>query len=147
MHKLLLDAPGKEILLLGNEAIARGALEAGLSFATCYPGTPSSEIPEQFYNISQETDLYFEYSTNEKVALEVGASAALAGLRTMVTMKHVGVNVAADPLMILAYTGVKGGILLLPMIPPSFPVRMSKTIDTMPVSQVCPCWNRQIPRK
>ena len=96
MHKLLEDAPGKEMLLLGNEAIARGALEAGVAFATCYPGTPSSEIPEQFLKISQETDLYFEYSTNEKVALEVGAGAAISGLRTMVTMKHVGLNVAAE---------------------------------------------------
>ena len=79
MHKLLTDKPGKEMLLLGNEAIARGALEAGVSFATCYPGTPSSEIPEQFFHISQETDLYFEYSTNEKVAMEVGAAAAISG--------------------------------------------------------------------
>jgi indolepyruvate ferredoxin oxidoreductase alpha subunit len=101
------------MLLLGNEAIARGALEAGLSFATCYPGTPSSEIPEQFFNISRETDLYFEYSTNEKVALEVGAASAIAGLRTMVTMKHVGLNVAADPLMTLAYTGIKGGMVIV----------------------------------
>ena len=79
MHKLLFDSPGKEMLLLGNEAIARGALEAGVAFATCYPGTPSSEIPEQFFRISQETDLYFEYSTNEKVAVEVGAGAAVSG--------------------------------------------------------------------
>jgi indolepyruvate ferredoxin oxidoreductase alpha subunit len=69
MHKLLTDSPGKAMFLLGmfllgNEAIARGALEAGMSFATCYPGTPSSEIPAQFFDISQETDLYFEYSTN-----------------------------------------------------------------------------------
>lgn len=113
MHKLLTDSPGKEMLLLGNEAIARGALEAGLAFATCYPGTPSSEIPEQFFRISKETDLYFEYSTNEKVALEVGAGAAISGLRTMVTMKHVGVNVAADPLMTLAYTGIKGGMVII----------------------------------
>ncbi|MBK5101527.1 MAG: indolepyruvate ferredoxin oxidoreductase subunit alpha [Desulfobacteraceae bacterium] len=113
MHKLLTDSPGKEMLLLGNEAIARGALEAGVSFATCYPGTPSSEIPEQFFRISQETDLYFEYSTNEKVALEVGAGAAISGLRTMVTMKHVGLNVAADPLMTLAYLGVKGGMVII----------------------------------
>ncbi len=113
MHKLLTDSPGKEMLLLGNEAVARGALEAGVAFATCYPGTPSSEIPEQFFRISQETDLYFEYSTNEKVALEVGAGAAISGLRTMVTMKHVGVNVAADPLMTLAYTGVKGGMVII----------------------------------
>ncbi|MGD8386104.1 MAG: indolepyruvate ferredoxin oxidoreductase subunit alpha [Desulfobacteraceae bacterium] len=113
MHKLLTDSPGKEMLLLGNEAVARGALEAGVSFATCYPGTPSSEVPEQFFRISQETDLYFEYSTNEKVALEVGAGAASCGLRTMVTMKHVGMNVAADPLMTLAYVGVKGGMVIL----------------------------------
>ncbi|RLB41042.1 MAG: indolepyruvate ferredoxin oxidoreductase subunit alpha [Deltaproteobacteria bacterium] len=113
MHKLLTDSPGMEMLLLGNEAIARGALEAGLSFATCYPGTPSSEIPEQFFRISQETDLYFEYSTNEKVALEVGAGAAVSGLRTMVTMKHVGLNVAADPLMTLAYSGVKAGMVIV----------------------------------
>ncbi len=113
MHKLLIDNPGKEMLLMGNEAIARGALEAGVAFTTCYPGTPSSEIPEQFFNISKETDLYFEYSTNEKVALEVGAGAAISGLRTMVTMKHVGLNVAADPLMTLAYLGIKGGMVII----------------------------------
>lgn len=113
MHKLLTDSPGMEMLLLGNEAIARGALEAGVSFATCYPGTPSSEIPEQFLNISKETDLYFEYSTNEKVAMEVAAGAAISGLRTMVTMKHVGMNVAADPLMTLAYTGVTAGMVII----------------------------------
>jgi indolepyruvate ferredoxin oxidoreductase alpha subunit len=119
MHKLLTDEPGKQLLLLGNEAIARGALEAGVSFATCYPGTPSSEIPENFFRISQETDLYFEYSTNEKVAMEVGAGAAISGLRTMVTMKHVGLNVAADPLMTLAYTGVKGGMVIINADDPS----------------------------
>ncbi len=119
MHKLLTDSQDEVMLLLGNEAIARGALEGGLSFATCYPGTPSSEIPEQFFQISQETDLYFEYSTNEKVALEVGAGASISGLRTMVTMKHVGVNVAADPLMTLAYTGVKGGMVLVSADDPS----------------------------
>lgn len=119
MHKLRTDSPGKEMLLLGNEAIARGALEAGVAFATCYPGTPSSEIPEQFFRISQETDLYFEYSTNEKVALEVGAGAAISGLRTIVTMKHVGLNVAADPLMTLAYVGVKGGMVIVNADDPS----------------------------
>jgi len=119
MHRLLTDMPGEEMLLLGNEAIARGALEAGVSFATCYPGTPSSEIPENFFNISRETDLYFEYSTNEKVALEVGAGAAVAGLRTMVTMKHVGMNVASDPLMTLAYVGVKGGMVIINADDPS----------------------------
>ncbi|MDP6178397.1 MAG: indolepyruvate ferredoxin oxidoreductase subunit alpha [Desulfatiglandales bacterium] len=119
MHKLTIDSPGKKMLLLGNEAIARGALEAGIAFATCYPGTPSSEIPEQFFEVSKELDLYFEYSTNEKVALEVGAGAAVSGLRTMVTMKHVGLNVAADPLMTLAYTGIIGGMVIVTADDPS----------------------------
>ena len=113
MHKLLTDNPGQKMLMLGNEAIARGAIEAGLAFATTYPGTPSSEIAENFFKISQECDLYFEYSTNEKVALEVASAAANSGLRTMCTMKHVGVNVAADALMTLAYVGVKGGLVVL----------------------------------
>jgi indolepyruvate ferredoxin oxidoreductase, alpha subunit len=119
MHALLTGKPGDQQLLLGNEAIVRGALEAGVAFATAYPGTPSSEVPLNFFQIQQETDLYFEYSTNEKVALEVAAGAAVSGLRTMVTMKHVGVNVAADPLMTLAYTGVTGGMVILTADDPS----------------------------
>ncbi|MEW6187664.1 MAG: indolepyruvate ferredoxin oxidoreductase subunit alpha [Thermodesulfobacteriota bacterium] len=119
MHELLKENPGEKMLLLGNEAIARGAIEAGLAFATAYPGTPSSEIALNFYQIKQETDLYFEYSINEKVALEVGAGAAVSGLRTMVTMKHVGMNVAADPLMTLAYTGVNAGMVILTADDPS----------------------------
>ncbi len=113
MHKLLRNEPGKKTLLLGNEAIARGAIEAGVGFATTYPGTPSSEISLNLFQISGETDLYFEYSTNEKVALEVAAAAAASGVRTMCMMKHVGLNVAADPLMTLAYVGVKGGMVIL----------------------------------
>lgn len=113
MHKLLQDRPGEEMLLLGNEAITRGAIEAGLAFASTYPGTPSSEISLNLFQISQESDLYFEYSTNEKVALEVAAAAANAGLRSMCVMKHVGVNVAADTLMTLAYVGVQGGLVIL----------------------------------
>jgi indolepyruvate ferredoxin oxidoreductase, alpha subunit len=119
MHELLKGKPGDKLLLLGNEAITRGAIEAGLAFATAYPGTPSSEVALNFYQIKQETDLYFEYSTNEKVALEVAAGAAVCGLRTMVTMKHVGLNVAADPLMTLAYTGVNGGMVVLTADDPS----------------------------
>ena len=119
MHALLSGKAGDRMLLLGNEAIVRGALEAGVAFATAYPGTPSSEVPLNFFQIKQETDLYFEYSTNEKVALEVAAGAAVSGLRTMVTMKHVGVNVAADPLMTLAYTGVTGGMVILTADDPS----------------------------
>lgn len=113
MHKLLTDTPGEKRFLLGNDAIARGALEAGVAFATTYPGTPSSEISLALYQVSQESDLYFEYSTNEKVALEVAAGAANCGVRTLCMMKHVGLNVAADPLMTLAYVGVTGGLVIL----------------------------------
>ncbi len=113
MHKLLVDAPGRKVLLLGNEAIARGAVEGGVSVATTYPGTPSSEISLNFFQISRESDLYFEYSTNEKVALEVAAAAANSGLRSMCVMKHVGLNVAADALMTLAYVGTKAGLVVL----------------------------------
>ncbi|WP_457552394.1 indolepyruvate ferredoxin oxidoreductase subunit alpha [Desulfobacula sp.] len=113
MHKLLNDNPGEKIMLLGNEAIARGAIEAGVAFATTYPGTPSSEISLNLFQMSQESDFYFEYSTNEKVALEVAAAAANSGLRTFCMMKHVGLNVAADPLMTLAYVGVTGGMVIL----------------------------------
>ncbi len=119
MHKLLNDSPGKQIMLLGNEAIARGAIEAGVAFATTYPGTPSSEISLNLFQMSQESDLYFEYSTNEKVALEVAAAAANSGLRTFCMMKHVGLNVAADPFMTLAYVGVTGGMVILSADDPS----------------------------
>ncbi len=113
MHPLLSIESNCPMLLLGNEAIARGALEAGVAFATAYPGTPSSEIALQFFQVSRESDLYFEYSANEKVALEMAAGAAMCGLRTMTTMKHVGLNVAADALMTLAYTGVNGALVLV----------------------------------
>jgi indolepyruvate ferredoxin oxidoreductase alpha subunit len=112
-HKLLTDHPGKAELMLGNEAIARGAIEAGLCVGATYPGTPSSEISLHLFQISQQTDLYFEYSTNEKVAMEVAAAAAASGVRSMCIMKHVGLNVAADPLMTLAYVGVKAGMVIL----------------------------------
>ncbi|MBU0517100.1 MAG: indolepyruvate ferredoxin oxidoreductase subunit alpha [Proteobacteria bacterium] len=120
MHRILNPKTGATVLLLGNEAIARGALEAGVSFATCYPGTPSSEIPLVFFQIKREIDdFYFEYSTNEKVALETAAGAAAAGVRTMCTLKHVGLNVAADPLMTLAYVGVKAGLVIVNADDPS----------------------------
>ena len=99
--------------MLGNEAIARGAIEAGVAVATTYPGTPSSEISLNFFQIAQESSLYFEYSTNEKVALEVAAATANSGVRSMCVMKHVGLNVAADALMTLAYLGVKAGLVIL----------------------------------
>ena len=113
MHRLLTDAPGRQMLMLGNEAIARGALEAGVALASTYPGTPSSEIALHLFQISRETDLTFEYATNEKVAMEMAAAAANAGLRAMCVMKHVGLNVAADALMTLAYVGVSGAMVIV----------------------------------
>jgi indolepyruvate ferredoxin oxidoreductase, alpha subunit len=97
-------------LLSGNEAIARGAWEAGVTVATGYPGTPSTEILESIR--AHKGDIYCEWSPNEKVALEVAAGASLAGARTIATMKHVGLNVAADPLMTLAYIGTVGGLVI-----------------------------------
>ncbi len=98
-------------LLSGNEAIARGAYEAGVTVATGYPGTPSTEILEN--TVQYKSDIYCEWSPNEKVAFEVAAAAACAGARSIVTMKHVGLNVAADPLMTLSYLGVEGGMVII----------------------------------
>ena len=96
-------------LLSGNEAIAHGAYEAGVTVAAGYPGTPSTEILE---NVARyKSDIYSEWSPNEKVAFEVAAGASCAGARSIVTMKHVGLNVAADPLMTLSYIGVEGGFV------------------------------------
>ena len=96
-------------LLSGNEAIARGAYEAGVDVATGYPGTPSTEILE---NLVKYDHVYCQWSVNEKVALEVAAGACFSGARCIVTMKHVGLNVAADPLMTLSYLGIKGGLVV-----------------------------------
>ncbi len=112
-HPLLSRTEGERHVLLGNEAIVRGAIEAGVGCVTCYPGTPSSEAPDTFYRLAPQAEYYFEYSVNEKVALEVGGGAALGGVPTLVTMKHVGLNVAADPLMSLAYIGTPGGLVIL----------------------------------
>ena len=110
----LLEAKaGETMLLLGNEAIVRGALEGGVDVVTCYPGTPSSEVPDAFFRMRGDGAYYFEYSVNEKVALEVAGGAALGGLSALTTMKHVGVNVAADPLMTLCQVTVPGGLVLL----------------------------------
>lgn len=98
------------VLLSGNEAIARGAYEAGVRVAAGYPGTPSTEILE---NIVRYETIYSEWSPNEKVALEVAIGASFGGARALATMKHVGVNVAADPLMTASYTGVNAGLVLV----------------------------------
>ena len=98
-------------ILSGNEALARGAWEAGVTIATGYPGTPSTEILETLATF--KPDVYCEWSPNEKVALEVAAGASYTGARCIATMKHVGLNVAADPLMTLAYTGAVGGLVII----------------------------------
>ncbi len=99
--------------LLGNAAIARGILEAGAGVVTSYPGTPASEIVESLAPVSKEYNLHIEWSVNEKVALEVAIGASWTGVRSAAVMKHVGLNVAADPFMTLAYTGVKGGLVVI----------------------------------
>ncbi|MDR3280311.1 MAG: indolepyruvate ferredoxin oxidoreductase subunit alpha [Synergistaceae bacterium] len=103
---------GEKRLLMGNEAIALGAIRAGVSVATGYPGTPSSEVLETIAKERPE-GVYVEWSVNEKSALEVAAGAAIAGERALVTMKQVGLNVASDPLMSLNYVGVKGGMVVM----------------------------------
>jgi len=97
-------------LMLGNESIARGAYEASVRVASAYPGTPSTEITE---NIAKFDEIYCEWSPNEKVALEVAIGASVAGARSICSMKHVGLNVAADPLFTVSYTGVNGGLVIM----------------------------------
>lgn len=97
-------------IMLGNEAIARGAYEAGVKVSAAYPGTPSTEISE---NIALYKEIYAEWSPNEKVATEVAIGASISGVRAMASMKHVGVNVASDPLYTASYSGVNGGLVLV----------------------------------
>ena len=97
-------------IMLGNEAIARGAYEAGVKVSAAYPGTPSTEISE---NIVKYPEVYAEWSPNEKVAMEVAIGASISGVRAMASMKHVGVNVASDPLYTVSYSGVNGGLVLV----------------------------------
>jgi indolepyruvate ferredoxin oxidoreductase alpha subunit len=120
------DNVGKKILLLGNEAITRGALEAGVNVATAYPGTPSTEIADTFSMIAtaathqnKDPGFYFEYSTNEKVALELAAAASLSNLRALTCMKHVGLNVASDAFLAYLYLGCKGGHIIVSADDPS----------------------------
>jgi indolepyruvate ferredoxin oxidoreductase alpha subunit len=107
------DAPGERMFMLGNEAIARGAIEAGVQVAAAYPGTPSSEVTETLAGIAKEVGMYVEWSVNEKVAFEVELAASICGVRALASMKHVGLNVAHDPLMTAGYIGAKGGFVLL----------------------------------
>ncbi|MBM6852991.1 indolepyruvate ferredoxin oxidoreductase subunit alpha [Mediterraneibacter glycyrrhizinilyticus] len=102
---------GEKVIMLGNEAIARGAYEAGVKVSSAYPGTPSTEISE--YLVQYRDNVYEEWAPNEKVATEVAVGASLAGVRSMACMKHVGLNVAADPLYSVSYMGVNGGLVIV----------------------------------
>jgi indolepyruvate ferredoxin oxidoreductase alpha subunit len=104
---------GKCLMMMGNEAIARGALEAGVKVVAAYPGTPSSEIPKVLGDVADEQGLYVEWSANEKVSLEVAAAASYSGLRSMCIMKQVGVNVASDYLLHLVQYGTRAGMVLV----------------------------------
>ncbi|MFX1481905.1 MAG: indolepyruvate ferredoxin oxidoreductase subunit alpha [Promethearchaeota archaeon] len=118
--ELLEDNPGKEILLLSNEAIARGVLEAGVRLVALYPGTPSSEIGNNLTSMAPHIpNFYFEFSANEKVAMEVAGAAAVAGVRSMMVCKGPGLNVAADPFFSLAYVGVRRGMVIVVADDPS----------------------------
>jgi indolepyruvate ferredoxin oxidoreductase alpha subunit len=105
--------PGNRVLLMGNEAIARGAIEAGLEVAAAYPGTPSSEVVEALYEAAEKYGHYVEWSINEKVAFEVAAGASIVGARSLVAMKNAGLNVAMDTFMTIPYGGVRGGMLIV----------------------------------
>lgn len=120
-------------LVMGNEAIALGAVRAGVRMVAGYPGTPSTEILE---TVAKHNDgsIHVEWSTNEKAAMEVGAGAAYAGARTLVTMKQVGLNVASDPLMSLAYVGVKGGLVIVSADDPG-PISSQTEQDTRHFAQ------------
>jgi TPP-dependent indolepyruvate ferredoxin oxidoreductase alpha subunit len=110
--KITVDKPGSFALLNGDEAVARGAIEATVKVAASYPGTPATEILEALAEAAKELDFYAEWSINEIVATEVAAGASMAGVRSIVSMKHVGLNVAADAAMTLAYTGIEGGMVI-----------------------------------
>jgi len=114
MSILVNGEPGNRYLLMGNEAIARGALEAGVSVCAGYPGTPSSEIIESLSKAAKDRKIYVEWSVNEKVSMEVAAAASFAGLRSICPMKQNGVNVGSDFLLHLALSGTRGGMVIVP---------------------------------
>jgi len=123
MSYLIDNNEGARYLLMGNESIVRGALEAGVKVAAGYPGTPSSEIIESLSKVGKEMDIYVEWSVNEKVAMEVAAAGSFAGLRSLCAMKQNGVNVASDFLLHLAGSGTRAG---------RCPVLMRASLDILP---------------
>ncbi|MGC8555639.1 MAG: indolepyruvate ferredoxin oxidoreductase subunit alpha [Conexivisphaera sp.] len=117
--RILNAGENETLFLLGNEAVARGLLEAGVGFAATYPGTPSSEVGEVLNEVAEAAGMYFEYSVNEKVALEEAAAASFSGVRSFAFMKHVGLNVASDAFISLGYTGVRAGLVVMSADDPS----------------------------
>ena len=121
----------EKVIMLGNEAIARGAYEAGVKVSAAYPGTPSTEISENI--IKYKDAIYSEWSPNEKVAMEVASGASISGVRALCSMKHVGVNVAADPLYTMSYIGAYGGLVLVAADDPGLYSSQNEQ-DTIPLS-------------
>lgn len=124
MKKILLNKSKEKVIFLGNEALVRGALEAGVDFVATYPGTPASEIGNLFWQFQKEIkkinpNFHFEFSTNEKVAMEAAAGAALVGARALVAFKHFGLNVASDFFHSIMYTGIKGAMVIFVADDPS----------------------------
>ena len=134
--EILLNKPGQKIILLGNEAIVRGALESGVNFVSTYPGTPASEIGNTFFRIAKKVGVYFEYSTNEKVALEVGIGASFSGLKTLVAMKNFGLNVCLDALIPFVYTGTKGPTVIIVADDPSCHSSAQSEENTRPIEHL-----------
>jgi len=118
-HPVALDRPGEKVVLMGNEAITRGAIEGGITLAAGYPGTPSSEIGDTLARVAKGLGIHFEWSANEKVALEVAYGASMVNQRVICPMKHVGVNVALDILNPISLRGVKGGLVVVSTDDPS----------------------------
>ncbi len=133
-------------MIMGNQAIALGALRAGVNLVAGYPGTPSSEIIEFIAKYKEQTGTYVEWSVNEKAAVEVAAGASYAGSRTMVTMKQVGLNVASDPVMCLSYVGVKGGMVIVSADDPG-PISSQTEQDTRKFASFSklPCFDPSTP--
>lgn len=119
LKQLVTGKKGDNLFLLGNEAAVRGAIESGVSISSTYPGTPSSEIGNILSLLAKDAEMYFEFSINEKVAMEVAASSAASGVRSFTFMKHVGLNVASDSFVSAVYTGVRGGMVILSADDPS----------------------------
>jgi len=119
MSLMKMDKPGQSVLMMGNEAIARGAIEAGVDFCAAYPGTPSSEILESLASVAEYFGFYAEWSVNEMVSLEAAAAASLAGLRAIVATKQNGVNVLSDFMMTVNLSGTRGGLVIVACDDPS----------------------------